>query len=270
MSGILWSLVGKRVLAESARNHFGTEDPYFEEVPASRLGKAFGKKTQKRRKAIPPGLSEKDAKVLTQVKRRAYRLDYALFSLCGVRFGWGSVIGLVPFIGDAADAALALMVVRTCEGIDGGLPPRLRMMMLINVIVDFFIGLVPFIGDVADAVYKCNTRNAVILEKHLREQGAKTLKKQTQRHDLPAIENRQEERIIDHSLPEEWDKQESGVVESSPPSYREHAMSGVRPADNADSGPARPPRAKKSRDSRRSSRWFGGSRQREDDLERGR
>jgi hypothetical protein len=144
------------------------------------------------------------------------------------------------------------------------------MMMLINVIVDFFIGLVPFIGDVADAVYKCNTRNAVILEKHLREQGAKTLKKQTQRHDLPAIENRQEERIIDHSLPEEWDKQDSGVVESPPPGYREHAMSGVRPADNADSGPARPPRAKKSRDSRRSSRWFGGSRQREDDLERGR
>lgn len=25
MSGLLWSLVGKRVLAESARNHFGTE-----------------------------------------------------------------------------------------------------------------------------------------------------------------------------------------------------------------------------------------------------
>ena len=118
MSGALWSLVGKRVLAESARNHFGTEvsnlgnlltinsfntklnpasqDPYFEEVPASRLGRAFGKRTRKRRKAIPPGLSEHDAKILTQVKRRAYRLDYCLFNLCGVRFGWGSVIGLVP------------------------------------------------------------------------------------------------------------------------------------------------------------------------------
>lgn len=56
----------------------------------------MGKKTQKRRKAIPPGLSEKDTKILTQVKRRAYRLDYALFNLCGIRFGWGSVIGIVP------------------------------------------------------------------------------------------------------------------------------------------------------------------------------
>lgn len=72
------------------------QDPYFEEVPASRLGRAFGKKTSKRRKAIPPGLSEHDAKILTQVKRRAYRLDYALFNLCGIHFGWGSVIGIVP------------------------------------------------------------------------------------------------------------------------------------------------------------------------------
>jgi hypothetical protein len=144
------------------------------------------------------------------------------------------------------------------------------MMMLINVIIDFFIGLVPFIGDIADAVYKCNTRNAVILEKHLREKGAKTIKKQAKRQDLPAIENRQPERIVDHSLPEEWDKQESGVVENSPPGYREHTMSGIQPTDNADSQPTRPPRAKKSRDSRGSSRWFGGSRRREDDLERGR
>lgn len=117
MSQLIASMIGKRILAESARNKFGQEvsegvrqsiaclvaniiaviqDPYFEEVPASRLGRAFGKKTRKRRKAIPPGLSEHDAKILTQVKRRAYRLDYALFNLCGVRFGWSSVIGIVP------------------------------------------------------------------------------------------------------------------------------------------------------------------------------
>jgi hypothetical protein len=56
----------------------------------------FGKKTQKRRKAIPPGVSEHDGKVLTKVKRRAYRLDYALCNLCGIRFGWSSVIAIIP------------------------------------------------------------------------------------------------------------------------------------------------------------------------------
>ncbi|KAL4761755.1 DUF4112 domain-containing protein [Aspergillus foveolatus] len=189
----LFSFVGKKILAESARNHFGQEDPYFEEVPASRLGRAFGKKTQKRRKAIPPGLSENDTKVLTRVKRRAYRLDLALFSLCGLKFGWGSVIGLIPFVGDAADAALAMMVLKTCEGIDGGLPTWLRTQMTINIIIDFLIGLVPFVGDIADAAYKCNTRNAIALEKYLREKGAPNI-------------SRQERTDVDPSLPDEFDR----------------------------------------------------------------
>ncbi|KAL4973133.1 hypothetical protein BDW66DRAFT_108690 [Aspergillus desertorum] len=189
----LFNFVGKRILAESARNHFGQEDPYFEEVPASRLGRAFGKKTQKRRKAIPPGLSDNDSKVLTCVKRRAYRLDLALFNLCGLRFGWGSVIGLIPFVGDAADAALAMMVLKTCEDIDGGLPARLRMQMMLNIIIDFLIGLVPFVGDIADAAYKCNTRNAITLEKYLREKSARNI-------------SRQERTDVDPSLPDEFDR----------------------------------------------------------------
>ncbi|KAL4866319.1 hypothetical protein BDV12DRAFT_187500 [Aspergillus spectabilis] len=199
----LFSFIGKKILAESARNHFGQEDPYFEEVPASRLGRAFGKKTQKRRKAIPPGLSENDTKVLTRVKRRAYRLDYCLFSLCGIRFGWGSVIGLVPLFGDAADAALAMMVLKTCEGIDGGLPARLRMQMIINILFDFVIGLIPFVGDIADAAYKCNTKNAIVLEKYLREKGGSM----ASRHD------RQHGANVDPSLPSEFDRYDSDSAE---------------------------------------------------------
>ncbi|KAK5791331.1 hypothetical protein VI817_006640 [Penicillium citrinum] len=240
---------------------------------ASRLGRAMGKKTQKRRKAIPPGLSEKDAKILTQVKRRAYRLDYALFNLCGIRFGWGSVIGLVPFIGDAADAALAMMVFKNCEEIDGGLPSRLRMMMMVNVIVDFIIGLVPFVGDLADAVYKCNTRNAVILEKHLREKGQKGARKQSKdrrrRQDHLTAGPDDTADPVDHSLPEEWDRQESGVVENSPPEYREQRPGSRHGNDNA-GPPTRPSPARHPRSSRGFGRWFGGASHPEEDLERGR
>ncbi|OOF93241.1 hypothetical protein ASPCADRAFT_53947 [Aspergillus carbonarius ITEM 5010] len=250
MSAQLASLVGKRILGETARNHFGQEDPYFEEVPASRLHRAFGKKTQKRRKAIPPGLSENDSKVLTQVKRRAYRLDLCLFSLCGIRFGWGSVIGLFPFIGDGADAALALMVVHTCDKIDGGLPSRLRMMMLMNIVIDFFIGLVPFIGDVADAVYKCNTRNAVLLEKHLREKGAKALGRQERRQ------------AADMSLPDEFDRYDEDS--SGEPSNHK----GQPHSRNTD-GPAKPQAARHPKRNRSQGRWFGGGAHREEDLERG-
>ncbi|KAJ5107089.1 hypothetical protein N7456_003764 [Penicillium angulare] len=275
MSNALVSMISKRVLAESAKNRFGTEDPYFEEVPASRLGRAFGKKKQKRRKAIPPGLSEHDAKILTQVKRRAYRLDYALFNLCGVRFGWGSVIGLVPFIGDAGDAALAMMVVRTCDNVEGGLPSRLRWMMLMNVVIDFVIGLVPFIGDLADAIYKCNTRNAVILEQHLREKGAKALSRRnsssgrsSRRNSSSRRQDRRSPRQIDHSLGDEFDRQESGVVENPPPTYYDEHRSGEA-RDTHGTHPTRPAPAKQPRSNRSVTRWFGGARHPEEDLERG-
>jgi hypothetical protein len=96
MTSIITKLVTKKILGETVANKFGTEDPYFEHVPATRLdGKPNGK-IKKRKKALPPGITDNDAKVLTKVKRRAYRLDLCLFSCFGIRFGWGSVIGLVP------------------------------------------------------------------------------------------------------------------------------------------------------------------------------
>jgi hypothetical protein len=160
-------------------------------------------------------------------------------------------------IGDAGDAALAMMVVKSCEGVDGGLPAALRMKMMINVIIDFFIGLVPFIGDLADAVYKANTRNAVILETHLRKKGAKTLSEQTRRQEQAGA--------VDLSLPDAFDRQESGVVGESPPEY-EYAHPSSREAQ----GPTRPQPAKKSRNNRSFGRWFGGASHPDEDLERGR
>lgn len=36
-----------------------------------------------------------------------------------------------------------------------------------NVFIDFLIGLVPILGDVGDVLWRSNTRNAILLEKHL-------------------------------------------------------------------------------------------------------
>lgn len=72
------------------------QDPMFEHVPATRLDGKPSKKMKKVKRAIPPGISEHDAQILNKVKRRAYKLDLSLFSIAGVRFGWSSVIGIVP------------------------------------------------------------------------------------------------------------------------------------------------------------------------------
>lgn len=126
-------------------------------------------KLKKVKKQIPAYIPEHDADVLAAVRRRAYRLDCSLFSLFGIRFGWEAVIGLIPAAGDAVGATLALLIVKKCMQVEGGLPNSLKARMLINIAIDFAIGLVPFIGDLADAAFKCNTKNLRLLERHLDE-----------------------------------------------------------------------------------------------------
>merc|ERR1711939_1206046 len=92
----------------------------------------------------PPGLTEKEAAILTKAKRRAYRLDLSLGSFFGIRCGWGAVIGLIPGIGDVLDMLLCLMVYRTICSVEPSLDSSLKMKMKFNIIIDFFIGLIPF------------------------------------------------------------------------------------------------------------------------------
>lgn len=99
---------------------------------------------------------------------------------------------------------MAMMVLRTCQQVEGGLPADVKTKMFFNIIVDFGIGLVPFLGDIADAIFRANTKNAVILEEHLRKKGAKNLADAGR--PRPAI---------DPSDPEEFERQEH----SPPPQY---------------------------------------------------
>jgi len=254
MAAFVGKFIGKKILGESLQNKFGKEDPYFESVPATRIDGKLGKpgKVKRRKKALPPGISEHDGQVLTKVKRRAYRLDCCLFTFLGVKFGWGSAIGLVPFIGDALDAFMAIMVMKTCMQIEGGLPSGLRAKMMFNIIIDFVIGLVPFAGDLVDALFRANTRNAVLLEEHLRQKG----KKQLRQSGLPMP-------AVDPSDPDAYDVEESATPgrRSHPPSRQNSARSVSRTREQV---PTQPPPAQ-TRQSR--SGWFGRGRDPAPDIE---
>lgn len=72
------------------------QNPFEEEVPVyGRDGRPTGK-VKKRKRPIPPEFSAHDGAILKKVRRRAYRLDMSLFNCCGIRFGWSSVIGIIP------------------------------------------------------------------------------------------------------------------------------------------------------------------------------
>lgn len=221
MASFAAKYIAKKVLGETSKNHYGKDDPYFERVPAGELGDNHSKKIKRQPKAFPPGISEHDKKILTKARRRAYILDLG-FNVCGIQFGMGSLIGIVPAIGDFLDLFMALMVVRTCQNVDDGLPPAVKSKMVMNVVVDFFIGLVPFLGDLADAVFRANTRNVILLERHLAEKGERTLgrphrsraepDRRSRNHDSsPAYEARHDVRQAEPTAPEPVRAQESSA-----------------------------------------------------------
>ena len=127
----------------------------------------------KQRRPVPPGLTKQEEKVLKKVTRRAHRLDQCI-NICGIKIGWSAVIGIVPGAGDMIDSFMALMLVWTCMQVK--IPDTLKSRMMFNIALDFAIGLVPFLGDIADAFYRCNTRNAALLYKHLEARGAARLR----------------------------------------------------------------------------------------------
>ena len=124
-------------------------------------------KTKKVKKVIPPYIPEHDALILAKVRSRAYKMDCGLFTLFGIRFGWESVIGIVPAFGDALGAFIALMIFKRMRKVEGGLDTGTQIQMLINIIIDFAVGLIPFVGDLIDAAFKANTKNVRLLERHV-------------------------------------------------------------------------------------------------------
>lgn len=87
--------------------------------------------------------------------------------MCGFRFGWAGIIGLIPWIGDVISLMLALQILHRAQTIEGGLPASVNLRMLSNIMFDFGIGLIPIVGDLINIMYKCNSRNFILLEQYL-------------------------------------------------------------------------------------------------------
>lgn len=185
MTSALTKMVAKKLMGEQMKKYQkkevgGPTDPYFTQVVNPRTGKV-----KKMKKQVPDYIPEHDAIILAKMRNRSYKLDMALFDFAGIRFGWSSVLGIIPAFGDAADAAMALLLVWRCSKIECGLGPVTIVEMLVNVLIDFVIGLVPILGDIADAAFKANTRNVRALEKRLDEaykpKGLRNKDKETQK-----------------------------------------------------------------------------------------
>jgi hypothetical protein len=86
------------------------------------------------------------------------------------RFGWDSILGLFPGLGDVLTSAVSLLIVH--HAWQTGASKLTLARMLGNVGVDFLVGAVPVVGDAFDVVWKANRKNARLLERHLHTQAA--------------------------------------------------------------------------------------------------
>ena len=106
------------------------------------------------------------ARVLGRVRRLAHALDSA-FRIPGtrIRFGYDSLLGLIPGVGDILGGVLAIWIIVRAARL--GAPRGVLFKMGLNVGLDAVAGSVPIVGDVADVAFRANQRNVALLERWL-------------------------------------------------------------------------------------------------------
>lgn len=102
---------------------------------------------------------------LERIRKVANFMD-ARFSIAGIRFGFDSIIGLLPGFGDALAGIASLYIL--WEAYRLGLPQETLGKMLMKIVIDVVVGGIPIVGDLFDVFYKVNRQNLRIIEKHMK------------------------------------------------------------------------------------------------------
>jgi hypothetical protein len=108
---------------------------------------------------------------LARVRSLTRLLDSSIrIPLTRYRIGLDPLIGLVPWAGDVVGALLSTYLVWQSARL--GAPRGTLVRMVANVAVETVAGVIPVLGDLFDAVWKANTRNLALLERHVRDPDA--------------------------------------------------------------------------------------------------
>ena len=108
-------------------------------------------------------MSDRD---IEELDRLARWLD-AKFRVPGTqfRFGYDSLIGLVPGVGDSVMLLPGIYLIAKARRLGARKSTLWRMAG--NTALDFVVGAVPLLGDVFDASFKANIRNIALLRQDL-------------------------------------------------------------------------------------------------------
>ena len=85
-----------------------------------------------------------------------------------IRFGFDSLIGLIPGVGDTFTLASTIYILGHAHAM--GLSNPVKAHIIWNGLLDWVVGSIPLLGDIFDVGWKANKKNVALLRKHLTEQ----------------------------------------------------------------------------------------------------
>ena len=101
---------------------------------------------------------------LERMRALSRLLDTAFTLPGGFRIGIDPIIGLIPGIGDFIASSLSVWLLYDAARL--GIRKRILALMVFNVMMEAMVGAIPVLGNIADAVWKANTRNMALVERH--------------------------------------------------------------------------------------------------------
>jgi hypothetical protein len=81
-----------------------------------------------------------------------------------IRFGFDSLIGLFPGIGDSVGAIISTFII--AQGSRMGVPRIILARMAMHILINTLVGAVPIFGDVFSVFYHSNVKNYELLRRY--------------------------------------------------------------------------------------------------------
>jgi hypothetical protein len=113
-------------------------------------------------------------KKVDELKALSILLDSQFTGPFGIKFGLDGIIGLIPGIGDLITTAMSIYILFQAATL--GCTPATLTRMGLNIIIENIVDIIPIFGHFFDFFWKSNNKNIALLDQHLINPRAVTVK----------------------------------------------------------------------------------------------
>lgn len=111
---------------------------------------------------------------INQLRALSKTLDSRFHGPMGTKFGLDGLIGLIPGIGDIITTSISIYIIAQAAALGVGSATLIRMAL--NVVIENLIDMIPVLGNLFDFYWKSNSKNMLLIEKHLAQPARETIK----------------------------------------------------------------------------------------------